>query len=137
MSRPKSYAKHQKEGHVPEEDGHFTVNFLPIIKGFICHAVKKTPAINPRQWVEVIHRNGERDYGPAECFAWGLMKCHPNDREDYHQFAAHGQRKPIFAYLDLEITHYRLVSEPDASWHAGLAFPSSPPLSQIDGGERQ
>lgn len=121
MSRPKSYAKFQKEGFVAEEDNHFTVNYLQIIEGFTCHAVKKAPAIAGSQWVEVIHRNGERDYGPAECFAWGLMHCHPNDREDYHQFAGR-MSKPIFEYIELEITHYRLVSEQEASWHAGLPF---------------
>lgn len=123
----KKYDKFRKEGFAVEEDGHFTVNYLPIIEGFTAHAVKKFPSIDRSQWVEVIHRNGERDFGPAECFSWGLMKCHPNDREEYHLFATmkHGTRKWAYDFIDLEITHYRLVNEPPASWIAGMPFPTA------------
>lgn len=121
----KSYAKFKKEGHVPEQDGHFTVTFLPLIEGFECHDVKKRPALADDQWVEVIHRNGDRSRGPVETYAWGLYRCHPNDREDYHQFShsKRGARKAAFDFLDLEITHYRATQTPPESWLQGEVWP--------------
>lgn len=122
MKKPKKidYSKYQRDGFVPEQDGHFTVNYLPIIKGFVCHDVKKRPTLSGDQWVEVIHRNGERSRGPVETFAWGIHPCHPNDREDYHHI---GHRKPVHEILDLEITHYRTTATPPDNWLQGDPWP--------------
>lgn len=115
------YSKHVLAGHVPEQDGHFTVTFLPVIEGFTCHDVKKRPALKDAQWVEVIHRNGERSRGPVETYAWGIHPCHPNDREDYKQPGHRG--KPVHEILDLEITHYRTIQTPPDWWQQGMAWP--------------
>lgn len=115
-----NYSKYKLDGHMPERDGHFTVTFLPIIPGFICHDIKKRPNLTPDQWVEVIHRNGERSRGPVETYAWGIHPCHPNDREDYHHA---GHRKPVHEILDLEVTHYRTLQTPPADWSQGDPWP--------------
>lgn len=99
-------------GHVAEEDGHFLVNQIKVIDGFNALGVKKMP-VAPSQWVEVIHRNGDRDIGPAECFAWGLASVHANDRADYHLTRKpNGKHGRAFELLDIEIIHWREISEP-------------------------
>jgi len=121
-----NYSKHRLAGHLPEQDGHFTVTFLPIIEGFSCHDIKKTPALSPEQWVEVIHRNGERSRGPVETFAWAIHPCHPSDRQDYHLRKVIGSKaKPVFEILDLEITHYRATPTPPENWVQGDEWPFS------------
>lgn len=124
--KSKSYAKHDnRPGFVPEQDHHFTVNYLPIIEGFTAHAEKRRPDLRADQWVEVIHRNGERSRGPVETFAWDIYKCHPNDREDYYQFKhlRIGSRKNAFDFIDLEVTHFRTTETPSAEWLQGDPWP--------------
>jgi len=107
----KKYEKHTKPGHVPEQDNHFTVTFLPLIDGFNCHDVKGFPDIPRDTWVEVIYRNGEHDSGLAECFSWDIHNCHPNDREDYRLLhMGFVRRKAVHDFIDCEITHWRTPS---------------------------
>jgi hypothetical protein len=117
------YSQHQLAGHVPEQDGHFTVTFLPLIRGFTCHDVKKRPNLDKDQWVEVIHRNGERSRGPVETFAWGIHKCRPNERMDYILRKTIRVSRPVFEIIDLEITHYRTTPTPPERWVQGDPWP--------------
>lgn len=123
-----SYAKHDtRSGFVPEQDGHFTVNYLPIVEGWTAHAVKQPPKLSPEQWVEVIHRNGETHRGPVETFAWRLFRAHWDDREDYRRLRYWGwdhiEHKPAFDHIGMEITHYRTIPTPPDDWVQGMPWP--------------
>lgn len=124
----KKYAKYDTEpGLVPEQDGHFCVNYLPIKEGWETHVVKAPPKLDKDQWVEVIHRNGETDRGPVDCFAWRLFKCRANVRQEYFEWREWGRdvagHDPKYDHLDMEITHYRAIPTPPDWWVQGMAWP--------------
>jgi hypothetical protein len=129
------YAKYDdRPGFVPEEDGHFTVTYLPIIQGFITHSVKRKPDLSDDQWVEVIHRNGDRSKGPVETFAWKNYDCHPNVRMDYILRGVHRDKRELEAYaiIDHEITHYRLLNSPPDNWVQGMPdWPNMLPAADV------
>ena len=114
------YSKYQREGFVPEQDGGWAVRLLEVIDGFVCHEIKKRPDLSDDQWVEVIHRNGERSVGPAETFAWGIYACAQDIRFEY---GMPGHRSQAHDILDLEITHYRTIQTPPANWVQGQPWP--------------
>jgi hypothetical protein len=118
----KRYDTFEKPGFVVERDSHFCVNYIPVIDGFTAHAVKEMPKLDPSQWVEVIHRNGSRSKGPVETFAWKNYACHPNVRQDYILRGVHRDTRQIEAYdiIDLEITHYRLLTTPPEWWQQDM-----------------
>lgn len=117
--------EHAEPGTVIERDGHFTVNYLPIIDGFVTHARKETPKLAPSQWVEVIRRDGTRERAPVETIAWGLYNCPADIRMDYMLRHTMGSSRGRDAYdfIDFEVTHYRTIQTPPDDWVQGMDWP--------------